>query len=123
MTDHSVVKFSFSASARIRHSSEFQQLRRHGRRFETTHFLIFYLLRSTETQRLGLTVSRKVGNAVVRNQVKRRVREFFRTRRPCLHAGLELSVVARPGAGLLNQGRVEEELSSALGRLALMDRS
>lgn len=123
MSVRAVVNFSFPVLARIRRSEEFQKLRRHGRRLETRNFLIFYTLTSTDAKRLGLTVSRKVGNAVVRNQVKRRVREFFRTRRPCLRAGLDLSVVARPGAGLLDQSLLEEELTTALLRLALMDRS
>jgi ribonuclease P protein component len=46
--------------------------------------------------RLGLSVSRKVGSAVVRNRVKRLLREAFRTSASALPPGLDLVVVARP---------------------------
>jgi len=45
--------------------------------------------------RLGLTVSRKVGNAVVRNRVKRRIREWFRRERDCFGGAWDVVVIAR----------------------------
>ena len=51
-----------------------------------------------QRRRLGITTSRKVGNAVVRNRVKRRVREWFRRSRFSIAAGSELLVIARPAA-------------------------
>jgi len=48
--------------------------------------------------RLGLTVSSKVGNAVVRNRVRRRFRELFRTRRQELPKGLDMVLIARTSA-------------------------
>jgi ribonuclease P protein component len=48
--------------------------------------------------RVGLTVSSKVGNAVVRARIRRRLRELFRKRRAQLPAGLDLVLIARPGA-------------------------
>ena len=61
--------------------------------------------------RLGITVSRKVGGAVVRNRVKRRVREWFRARRGSLGSGLDWVVIARaPAAGLAREA-AEDELS------------
>jgi ribonuclease P protein component len=61
--------------------------------------------------RLGITVSRKVGGAVTRNRVKRRVREWFRARRGSLGSGVDWVVIARaPAAGLAREA-AEEELS------------
>lgn len=60
--------------------------------------------------RLGLTVSRKVGGAVVRNRVKRRVREWFRLSRAQLSAGVDLVVIARRGAGGLATCQIASEL-------------
>jgi ribonuclease P protein component len=54
---------------------------------------------SEDRGRLGLVVSKQVGNAVVRNRVKRRVREWFRIHRWELPAQTDLVVVARSGAG------------------------
>jgi ribonuclease P protein component len=51
--------------------------------------------------RLGVTASRKVGNAVVRNRVKRRIREWFRLGGQELVAGIDLVVIARASAARL----------------------
>ncbi len=48
--------------------------------------------------RLGMVVSRKVGTAVKRNSVKRWIREWFRTRTAELPRGVDLVVIAKPGA-------------------------
>lgn len=52
----------------------------------------------TSETRLGLTVSSKVGNAVVRNRVRRKLRELFRTRRSELPKGLDMVLIARNSA-------------------------
>ena len=65
-------------------------------------------------QRLGITVSRKVGSAVVRNRVKRQVREWFRAARPRLRPGIDLVVIGRSAAARLARG----EAKGILCRLA-----
>ena len=68
--------------------------------------------------RLGITVSRKVGGAVVRNRVKRRIREWFRVERGSLGSGVDWVVIARPPAAGLAREAAEDELSR-LSRTAL----
>ena len=64
--------------------------------------------------RLGTTVSRRIGGAVMRNRVKRRVRECFRkSLRTILPAGTELVVIARAGAGALTSPAILGELTTA----------
>jgi len=65
-------------------------------------------------RRLGLTVSRKVGNAVARNHVKRRVREWFRVEREALPKDVDLVVIAKPGAAELDAAGVRASLRRAL---------
>ena len=64
---------------------------------------------------MGVTVSRKVGNAVVRNRVKRSVREWFRTRRDELPPGVDIVVIARRNASELGSIDVGYELNGLLG--------
>jgi len=72
--------------------------------------------RAIERRRLGVTVSRKVGNAVVRNRVKRRVREWFRTHGDRLPADVDIVVIARRDAAELGGAEVAEVLDRALVR-------
>jgi ribonuclease P protein component len=59
--------------------ADFVRITRRGRRTVTPLFLVFILARSDgQEARLGITVTRKVGNAVRRNRIKRLVREWFR---------------------------------------------
>jgi ribonuclease P protein component len=67
--------------------------------------------------RLGISVSRKVGNAVCRNRIKRWLREYFRTRRSALQTGVDLSVVVKPGAAQLSHAELDQQLQDALRRL------
>lgn len=79
--------------------------------YKTPHFLVYVLRNSVSWCRLGLTVSRKVGNSPQRNRVKRLLREFFRRELQHLHQGRDFSIIARPGASLLTFDQVVEELS------------
>jgi len=68
--------------------------------------------------RLGLTVSRKVGNAVVRNRVKRRVREWFRSGGRTPLSGGRLVVIARDAAVELDWNALTELLDHQVGEVA-----
>jgi ribonuclease P protein component len=66
---------------------------------------------SGPVRRIGITASRKVGGAVVRNRVKRGVREWFRRSRQALPADVDVVVIARPGAGELSGSDIQARLS------------
>lgn len=107
---------SFGKAFRLRSRGEFQSIQRRGRRRHSPHFIVISIDRpSASTPRLGVTVSRTVGNSVVRNRVKRRVRELFRVVCPRLSATADFVVIAKPGAGELTSAASVAELSSAFG--------
>jgi len=100
--------------ARVRKRREFLQIQNAGRRIATRHFLVTYLCRGEAPPRLGVTVTKKIGNAVVRNRVKRAVREAFRVNAATLARGASIVVIARDGAGRLGATPTATELLPAL---------
>jgi ribonuclease P protein component len=105
--------------ARITRSGDFDAVYRRGRSAANRHLVVYAFSRDDRPgdapARLGLSVSRKVGGAVERNRVKRVLREQFAAIAPGLPGGIDVVVIARPGAAEY----VEERGSAALGaRLA-----
>jgi len=85
----------FPARYRVRRGSEFDRAYRRRATACDEHLLVFGFANGLPYSRLGLSVSRKVGGAVVRNRWKRLIREAFRTMREQLPPGLDLIVVPR----------------------------
>ena len=105
---------NFPKLCRLRKSWEFQQVWKMGCKIHTPHFILLLAENSLLRSRLGLTVSRKVGNAVIRNRVKRSVREFFRIEQNKFTHYVDFSVVAKRGAADLSQVDIFAELQKAL---------
>jgi ribonuclease P protein component len=107
---------SFARADRLHHSAEFHYLQRHGARAESAHFVMYAgRIREDEKSRLGITVSKRVGISVVRNAIKRRVREAYRLRlRAMLRGGISMVVIARAGAGQLTSDAIGVELNSMM---------
>ena len=103
-------------SARILTSAEYRRVTGPGKKTVSSCFLLFVINSKDGTEpRLGMTVSRKVGNAVVRNRIKRTIREFFRLNRGRLTASFEGVVIPRPRAGRTSSA----ELTKSLAKLFL----
>jgi ribonuclease P protein component len=90
------------------------QIQNAGRRLATRHFLIVYACSGDGPPRLGITVTKKIGNAVVRNRIKRAVRETFRIHAASLRRGASMVVIARDGSHRLGGTGTAAELLPAL---------
>jgi ribonuclease P protein component len=84
---------------RLSRSRDFDSVYRHGRSVSTRFLVLYWFAREDdgEEPRLGLAVPKAVGTAVVRNRMKRRLREAFRARLPELPQGQDYVLVVRPG--------------------------
>ena len=106
-------KLLFNKDFRVRLGWEYKRAYRKGRRFHHPNLTLVIGKTSPGevsefgTSRLGLSVSRKVGNAVVRNLLKRRLREIFRTRRAELAPGFDLVAIPRTAAAAMAYRDVE----------------
>jgi ribonuclease P protein component len=111
---------------RLSRSAEFERVYRQGRSVSNRHLVLYsFPNQSTERPRLGLSVSRKVGGAVERNQVKRLLREAFDAVLGELRAGHDVVVVARPEARELAErdglAGIDRALADLLGQAGLRE--
>ena len=85
---------------------------RRGASRQTQNFKIRLLSNRVGWARLGLVVGKRVGNACVRNRVKRRLREFFRLNRQIFPPGSDVVIIAKVGAGAIESEEMYQELGS-----------
>lgn len=97
--------------ARLRTPQEFRRVYDEGRRY-AADLLVLYRRPLAGTTRVGISVGRRVGTAVLRNRVRRRLREMLR--RSPLGTGQEVVIVARPQAGRAEFPALRSELEMLL---------
>ena len=87
------MNFTFSKNDRIRKGGEYSYLKYNGKVFKTRKLIFNYT--ESEHARLGVIVTKKVGNAVFRNRVRRWCREVFRVKRSLLIKSIDLVIIPR----------------------------
>lgn len=101
----------FSKARRLRKRHEFLRVQRYGVRAHTRHFVVVALAVSQERAqsrrggRFGVAISRRAGNAVVRNRLRRLLKEIFR-RLP--EAPTDIVVIAKDSAGRIAKGKLHD---------------
>jgi ribonuclease P protein component len=106
----------FSKQQRLLRRIEFTKTMDAGTKVVTPHLVLIGRRNDETLSKIGFIVSKKVGGAVIRNLVKRRLREIFRTRldKP---EGLDIVVIARGSAAEADFDEVARSFHSALDRL------
>ena len=106
------MKFSESLKKNI----DFQNVYRNGKSYANRFLVVYILENHTEKNRLGISVSKKVGNSVIRHHLTRLIRESYRLHEDMFDSGLDIVVVARATARNISYYEVESALMH-LGRL------
>ena len=103
------MKFSESLKKNI----DFQNVYNNGRSFANKYLVMYILENGTQNNRIGISVSKKVGNSVIRHHITRLVRESYRLHEYMFNSGLDIVVIARGTA----RDASFHQISSALKHL------
>ena len=101
---------------RLRRRAEFLHVQHGGHKLRRRHVMLFVLASQHPSSRIGFTVSRKVGGAVVRNKVRRRLREIVRQHENLLAAGWDYVVIASPSAASATFHQLHEDVHHLLAK-------
>ena len=115
------LRFRFPAARRLKPSGDFARVRMEGRTVRGGLLVLGVLQVKEEAAfRVGLVTSKRVGGAVVRNRVRRRLREIVRRQQHALQSGFWLVVIARPAAAQADFATLEQEWSRLAQRAELL---
>lgn len=102
---------------RIKKNDEFQLVFQKGESFGNRQFVVYVLDKpSQDFFRIGLSVSKKIGNAVVRNQIKRYIRQSFLELKDDIKEGKDYVIIARKPAATMDLFEVKSSLIHVLKR-------
>ena len=110
-----MLRYGLPKSCLLRKTGEFNQVYRGGLRLRGNGFALIYLPADQPDSRLGISVHRKVGNAVRRNRIKRIVRETFRLHREIFPQSSDIVFTVRPEFSLDGMHAVRAAVSRLTG--------
>lgn len=97
-------------SESLKKNADFQNVYKNGKSYANKYLVMYVLENNLNRNRLGISVSKKVGNSVVRHRLTRLIRESYRLNENRFHNGLDIVVIARVTA----KEKSFKEISSAL---------
>ena len=103
------MKFSES----LKRNADFQNVYKNGKSYANRYLVMYVLENQTGRNRLGISVSKKVGNSIVRHRVTRLIRESYRLQEDMFNSGLDMVVIARKSA----KDKTCQDIESALQHL------
>ena len=101
-------------SESLKKNEQFHFVYKNGRSYANKYFIMYVKENGLDKNRIGISVSKKVGNSVVRHRITRLVRESYRLHESVFNSGLDMVIIARPAAASIGY----EEAESALLHLA-----
>ena len=101
-------------SFRVKREKDFKAIFKDGTSFANRKFVVYQLENQQNHFRVGLSVSKKLGNAVTRNQIKRRIRHILQSVKGSLVGHVDFVVIARKGVETLEYAEMEKNLLHVL---------
>ena len=99
---------------RVKREKDFKAIFKEGTSFANRKFVVYQLENQKNHFRVGLSVSKKLGNAVARNQIKRRIRHIIQNAKGSLVEDVDFVVIARKGVENLEYAEMERNLLHVL---------
>ena len=109
--------FGLPRTARVRRNRDFSRIYRRGLRAGGDHLVVVALRRREPGHRLGLSVAKAHGCAVIRNKIKRVFREAFRLERPALPGCFDLVLIPKQRPGKYRLEEIRAELRELVARI------
>lgn len=104
----------------LKKNYEFRRLYQKGKSAASPCLAVYFRRNGGEGNRLGITVSNKVGNAVTRNRIRRRIREIYRLSEGGFRRGIDVVVVARMRAAGADYHALEKDMLRACASLGIL---
>ena len=118
---HLIFKMIFTDS--LRKNSDFQSVYKSGKSYANKYLVIYTSKNGTDRNRLGISVSKKVGNSVVRHRIKRLIKESYRLHEQMFNSGLDIAVIARQGSDACDYASIESALLHLMKLNGTLDNS
>ncbi len=97
----------YDKSDSLKNTAQFQNVYKKGKYYANKYLVMYVLENDLSFNRIGISVSKKVGNSVVRHRLTRLVRESYRLHEKIFNSGLDIVVVIRKDAALMTYEKIE----------------
>ena len=112
------MKFSES----LKKNSDFQNVYKNGKSYANKYLVMYVLKNELNRNRIGISVSKKVGNSVIRHRITRLVRESYRLQEDVFNSSLDIVVIARSTAREVGYKEIESALMHLGGLHGIINR-
>ncbi len=109
--------YTFQKSDRILKRNEFLRIFKSGQGTQNRQFKVVFVKKNEGKSRIGITVTKRVGNATKRNRIKRLIREFFRNNRQILPSKVDINIIAKKEAVMLNNQEIFVSLNNIFEKI------
>lgn len=121
---HEIVGGKMKKTYRIKKNAEFQEIFKKGKSVANRQFVVYSFKRvDQENFKFGLSVSKKVGNSVTRNQIKRYLRQTLLELSDQIHKDVEFIIIARKPAATMNFADIKSSMIHVLRLAKILEKN